>query len=244
MTMSDFLSGIFATIWHKLLFAIVDESGNVGDDGGAGDGDGDDNAGGSQDGNPDGGEGDGGKPPAGDEGGGADDGTDGSGDDTNSDLPEAYEFDHPTVEDLSDAHRAAYNEAFREMGLSQEAVNRLLETEARIAEELQTQGQETMQAQRDEWLEAAKADKELGADWALTEKRAGFAMKQIAENDPDFADLLNDTGLGDHPTLLKAFARLGQYMSNDRFDDGDSSKDDVSTESTWYGDTTPETKRG
>lgn len=239
MKTSDFLSGILASWRRGVLFAPEGEG-----NGGGGTGDGGESGSADQDGAADTGEGDGVKPPAkGDEGNGAGDEANKGGGEAAT-VPETYDFSDTAIADLSDAHREAYQTVYKELGLSQDQVSSLLEAEKLIAAELGQSTDKEQGALSEGWLKASKEDAELSKDWSLTEKRAGFAIRALAGEDESVLTILDQSGLGNHPVILKAFARLGQYMSNDKFDKGDASENTIPTESSWYGDTTPATKRG
>lgn len=184
---------------------------------------------------------------------------DGAGESGGSELPESYTFEFQNGYALSDAQRADYDAMFRELGLSQEAVDKMIAVEDKIAADIAQEASDALAKQAGEWEAAAKADKELGADWELTEMRAAAGMQALlapgegaspeaaakakAEADT-FVRLMDRSGLGNHPVILKAFARVGQYLTNDKFDRGGASDDSVPTEKSWYGNTTPETKKG
>jgi hypothetical protein len=66
------------------------------------------------------------------------------------------------------------------------------------------------------WAEQVKADKEIGGD-KLPETLA-VAKKAIDQfGSPELKDLLNSTGLGNHPEVVKAFYKAGKAISEDTF---------------------------
>lgn len=70
-----------------------------------------------------------------------------------------------------------------------------------------------------EWPNAAKADKELGGE--NFEKNVEIAKRAIDKfGSPDFKKTLNETGLGNHPELLRTFVRVGKMLTNDEFVQG------------------------
>lgn len=65
-------------------------------------------------------------------------------------------------------------------------------------------------------LENAFKDSEFGgAQFEKSLKTAQTAMRQFA--DENFISLLEDSGLGNHPEMLRFFYRLGQHISEDKF---------------------------
>lgn len=66
----------------------------------------------------------------------------------------------------------------------------------------------------DTWMDKAKADKEIGgANWSKTETNALRFMKHV--NDPSLNAYLNASFGGNHPALIKAFAKAGELIRED-----------------------------
>jgi hypothetical protein len=65
------------------------------------------------------------------------------------------------------------------------------------------------------WLTAVKADPEVGGDnLATNAELAKRATKRFAS--PELQNMLDTTGLGDHPEVLRLFLRLGKAMADDK----------------------------
>ena len=66
----------------------------------------------------------------------------------------------------------------------------------------------------DTWIAKAKADPEIGgANWATTETNAMRFVKHAA--DPSLIAYLEASGSGNHPALIKAFAKAGALLRED-----------------------------
>ena len=75
---------------------------------------------------------------------------------------------------------------------------------------------EAIKAAQDQWTADAKADKEFGGE-ALAENLS-VAKKALDQfGTPELRTLLNDSGLGNHPEIIRAFYRAGKAISEDRF---------------------------
>lgn len=107
----------------------------------------------------------------------------------------------------------------KEHHLTNEAAQKALEREnAAVAADRTRQTEANVEAfgklARETWPGEIKADKEFGGDKydaTLVEvKRA--AEKYIT---PEEKEILNSTGWGNHPLLVKFFARVGRAMAND-----------------------------
>ena len=64
------------------------------------------------------------------------------------------------------------------------------------------------------WMGKAKADPDIGgANWPKTEANALRFMKHV--NDPVLNSYLNASFGGNHPALIKAFAKAGELIRED-----------------------------
>ena len=66
-----------------------------------------------------------------------------------------------------------------------------------------------------EWADSVKADKEIGGD-KLGENLA-IARKAIDLGPPELKELLNASGLGNHPVVVKWALSIGKALSEDKF---------------------------
>lgn len=77
-------------------------------------------------------------------------------------------------------------------------------------------GQETLQTRQTETQNALEAYKqEVGSKFDGEVETARMALKQYG--DEGLISLLNETGLGDHPAMIKAFAKAGANLRDDNF---------------------------
>lgn len=127
-------------------------------------------------------------------------------------APEKYEFNAPEGQQFDEANLTAFSEAAREANLSQEAAQKMLD---KIAPAINARAMEQIEAARNGWIEATKSDKEFGGD-KLDENLgvAKAALKQFGSD--DLVKLLNETGLGNHPEVIRAFIKVGKAMSQDK----------------------------
>ena len=73
---------------------------------------------------------------------------------------------------------------------------------------------EFIKAQTDAWIAAVKADKELGGD-RLAENLATAKKALNALGSPQLQELLDKSGLGSHPDLIRAFYKAGKMIAED-----------------------------
>ncbi len=144
--------------------------------------------------------------------GGEDDG-EGSDD---SNAPESYEdFEIPEgVTTFSEPVVAALGEVGRELGLSQEQAQKVIDKIGPAQIEAQAS---VVNNANDSWVKASRADKEVGGQhYAPSLKSARRAIDRFAT--PEFRKLLvgKNTRLANHPEMLRFLARVGKATSADR----------------------------
>jgi hypothetical protein len=128
-------------------------------------------------------------------------------------APEKYEFKSPDGAQFDDAVLGAYSEVAKELNLSQEAAQKVLD---KVAPVIQARQAEQIKAARTAWAQSAMADKEFGGD-NLPENIATAKKALETFGTPGLTKLLNETGLGNHPEVIRAFYRAGKAISEDKF---------------------------
>ena len=119
-------------------------------------------------------------------------------------APEKYEFKAAEGRTFDPEVLEAYSTVARELNLSQEAAQRVLDAMApKVAERQQAQ----IEAVRKEWVSTSKGDKEFGG--------AKKALDTFGT--AELRTLLNASGLGDHPEVIRFMYRAGKAISEDRF---------------------------
>lgn len=129
-------------------------------------------------------------------------------------APETYaDFTAPEgAEQLDAGVVTAFTEAARELNLPQKAAQQLIDKMAPI---MDARRAEQMEAQRTAWADAVKVDKEFGgAKLEASTVLCARAMDQFAT--PELRTMLNETGLGNHPELVRFMVKAGQALSEDR----------------------------
>jgi hypothetical protein len=158
----------------------------------------------------------------------ADDKTDTSG------APEKYEFKAPEGQSFDANVLAQFEEVAREINLPQAEAQKMLD---KIAPALAQKQADIIKAAQDEWVASTKADKEIGGD--KLDANLSVAKKALDTfGTPALRDLLNESGLGNHPEIIRAFYKAGKAISEDSFVPGGSkpaSNSDQSLASKLYG---------
>lgn len=127
-------------------------------------------------------------------------------------APDKYEFKAPEGQELAPAVMGKFEALARELNLSQDQAQKFVSEVAPELAKAQTDAKDQIVSQ---WTAAAKTDKEFGGA-NLTENLA--IAKQALETfgTPELTKLLNETGLGSNPELIRAFYRAGKQISQSK----------------------------
>jgi hypothetical protein len=128
-------------------------------------------------------------------------------------APEKYEFTAPEGREYDPGVLNAYSEVAKELNLPQEAAQKMIDKIAPLIEARQI---ERIESVRTEWAEASKGDQEFGGD-KLNENLA-VAKKALDKfGSPELRTLLNESGLGNNPEVIRFMYRAGKSISEDTF---------------------------
>lgn len=153
----------------------------------------------------------------------------GEGKDKPEGAPEKYELKAPEgFEQIDPALMESFEPVARELGLTNEAAQKLVETQMpKVVERITEQHREAWGKQLETWVSDVKADKEIGGEQhAATLQTANRALTKFAT--PELLSLLDypsetnpkGLGLGNHPELVRVFARIGKAMAEDTLANG------------------------
>lgn len=131
-------------------------------------------------------------------------------------APESYEFKAEEGQAFDDQVIGAFSEVAKELNLSQDAAQKVLDKMAPVIASRQA---EQISAAQAAWTESAKTDKEYGGE-KLTENLAVAKQALDQFGTPELRTLLNESGLGNHPEVIRVFYRAGKAISQDGFVSG------------------------
>lgn len=141
--------------------------------------------------------------------------TDGDGDKP-AGAPEKYEFTTPDGVTLDADLLGEFEGVARELNLPQDKAQMVVDKLApKVAERMAAQQQAVVQQARADWLAASKSDKEFGGD-KLAENMGVVSKAMSSFGTPELRALLDESGLGNHPEVIRAFYRAGKAISEDR----------------------------
>lgn len=120
-------------------------------------------------------------------------------------APEGRQFDPDVINN--------FKEVAKELNLSQDAAQKMLDKMGPVVAERQLQ---QVEALRSQWAEQSTADKEFGGD--KLNENLDVARKALDSfGTPELKSLLNESGLGNHPEFIRLLYRAGKAISEDNF---------------------------
>ena len=129
-------------------------------------------------------------------------------------APEKYTFTAPEGTEYDPEVLESFSGAAKEAGLSQDAAQKLIE---KMAPALVARQVDQIEAIRKEWGETSAADPEIGG--TKLQENLGV-IKGALKNFPageKLNVLLEETGLGNHPDVLRYLLQVGKAISEDKF---------------------------
>lgn len=155
---------------------------------------------------------DGGKPPEGDAGKGEGDGD--AGDGKPEGAPEKYEFTMPEGFTLDEGLAKAVDPVLRELNLTNEQANKLAGVFAQYRESEAKAAGDAFRTEVEGWSKAVQDDPDMGGKHFETTSRQAQSAIAAFGND-GLRALLNETGLGNHPELVRFCSRVGKALGED-----------------------------
>lgn len=124
-----------------------------------------------------------------------------------SGAPEKYEIALPDGLTLDEAVFSKAEPVLRELGLNNEQATKL----ANVIAEVRASEAEAFVQQVQEWGNATAADPEIGGK-ALAENLQAGRRALAQHGTPELKALLDNTGLGNHPEVVRFFVRIGKTI--------------------------------
>lgn len=123
-----------------------------------------------------------------------------------------YQFEMPEGIELDKSGVDEFTTIAKELKLPADAAKKLVDLEVK---RVQAQ-QQAHSALVESWAEQVKAGKDLGGE--KLQENLAVARKAIdAFGSPELKELLNSTGLGNHPEVVKLAFKIGKAISEDGF---------------------------
>lgn len=128
-------------------------------------------------------------------------------------APEAYDFKPLEGQQFDPEFIKVYSDVAKELDLPQDKAQALIDKISPVLEQRQMAKIEEV---RTGWMEASKIDKEFGGD--KLEANLGIAKAALDQfGTPELKELLNASGIGNHPEVIRYFYKVGKATSADTF---------------------------
>lgn len=154
----------------------------------------------------------------------------GKADGTKADEPIAYDFKAPEGVELDGVAVDEFKAIAAELKLPADGAQKVVD----LYGKLQAQRAEAFAAQVQAWGEEVKADKEVGG--AKLDENLGVARKAIDQfGTPELKTLLDSTGMGNHPEVVRLMVKIGRAISEDKIVRGTAGEKPRDAASVLYG---------
>ena len=127
-------------------------------------------------------------------------------------VPESYELKMPEGIELDKTAADEFSTIAKELKLDQASAQKFADVGAKMAQRQVEKHAELVQS----WVEQVKADKDIGGD--KLQENLGIARKALETfGTPELRDILNATGFGNNPEVIRAFYKMGKAIGEDGF---------------------------
>jgi hypothetical protein len=132
--------------------------------------------------------------------------------------PEDYEFEDKELDEIQKKNLTAFKAKAREMGLTKDQFKNLTAYEMELSRDLKKRIAEAQKKAEDtEKEKVRKGVEELKGEWGNKfESNLNLAKKTMNNIFPaSFSNFLEESGLGNHPEMVRAMVRLSESVSED-----------------------------
>lgn len=135
--------------------------------------------------------------------------------DTPPAAPEKYELKLDEGSHLKPEQVEEFSAYAKSKGLTQEQAQELLTREDKAVRSYADAEKQTVEAEIENWKQLASQDKEIGGE-ALPQnvEHAKRALDRYGND--TFRGMLDKTGFGNHPEVIRFFSKIGKAMSQDQ----------------------------
>ena len=135
---------------------------------------------------------------------------------TKQGAPENYEFNSKVADapqELDSEVLSAFGDVAKELDLPQEAAQKVLDKVAPVLQRRQAQAVEEV---KEEWANDSKSDQEFGGESLDANLTVAKSALDTFGTDA-LKSLLSESGLGNHPEIIRFMYRAGKAISEDSY---------------------------
>jgi hypothetical protein len=128
--------------------------------------------------------------------------------------PVEYTFDLPEGVTMADDTLEGLKSLAGDLKLDQDGANKVKDLGVQMLQKWEAAQSEALEAMKSDWAASAKSDAEIGGA-KFDENIAGArsAMEKFAT--PELKSFLEESGLGNHPEMIRMFWKLNNQISDD-----------------------------
>jgi hypothetical protein len=131
-------------------------------------------------------------------------------------IPEEYEFKMPEGVELDTAKAEEFSVIAKEMELTQDGADKFVGLYVKAQADAIEAQRAAWDKQLSDWREASTNDDEMGG--AGFQKNVGMAKKALdIFGNQELREVLNTSGMGNHPEVLRLLSKVGEAASDDSF---------------------------
>jgi len=127
--------------------------------------------------------------------------------------PIQYDFTELAGEHYDEARANEFSELLRAANVPTEQANEIAKYGIQYAQDAVAALQQQRAEEVQEWGKQTKET--LGKEFDSTLQRCGIAVERLEKDIPNIRTVLNETGIGNRVEVVKAFALLGELLSED-----------------------------
>ncbi len=138
-------------------------------------------------------------------------------------VPDKYDFKLPDGIALDPELTEEFSGMAKELKLGQDEAQKFADLGVKLTQKISAKQAEVVEAAKKEWRDSSRTDKEFGGD--KLEANLAVANNTFKTfGTPALRELLDQTGLGEHPELIRWAYKVGQAISEDKFVGGDTAQ--------------------
>lgn len=136
------------------------------------------------------------------------------------DGPIEYTFELPEGVSMADETLDGLKTLAGELKLDQAGADKVKDLGVEMLKKWETAQSDALETMKSEWADSAKADQEIGGA-KFDENLAGAKAALDKFATPELTAFLNESGLGNHPEMIRLFWKLNTQISDDALVAGD-----------------------
>ena len=152
-------------------------------------------------------------------------------------VPSKYNLEIPTDSTLDESHVKGIIEFAKTNKLTNSEAQGILEREHDLKATMIEEQRDELESATEAWTEQTKNDAEIGGDHF--DESIALASRVVEKfGTPAFKKALNESGLGNHPELIRIMHRVGKHLKDDSlvFSRSEGGGKGRSLEEVFYGD--------